>query len=539
MALARIITRFPKSSQSLAAELKARGFEVQTGSPDAITREFADLEFRIEECSAEEALRRATQFGEAGTAVFIAPEAITPEMAPMAVLPFFQELVQPQSTANHHTTSNFEAPKPLESQGELIESGAEEPATAGEAPALELSAPMAVESGSQAVALSAVEAQSELPENVPTMSFENKNRALPEDICLQGETFRAETKEASPEQTQPEELPIEAEPVDTLRLPDAAGIPAQAEFFELQQSNDTRSQENEAERERQSLPSWSVEATNAEELPSAVVDDRQRENDSLRDPKQAANVAADSEPLAVQSAEPTSDWPIWNPPNDVVASVAKQDAAGSLESEGASFFDGAWAEHQSYSVAVPFSEASLMPDAGSNSEVGDSGMLARRFSGEDQLFWKTAALAAMFALVALLLGSFAHRISPIPPGLVQRSEPEQQAPLLKSKHNASPSEGNRVLLTVSEPAETKSPDRVEAITPASQTHRTQSQASLASSKQQESTKQKARSAETNAGFVAEDTVVRFGDRVNPGSLGTARPAKTEQKSEVRRYSDLN
>jgi hypothetical protein len=532
MALARIITRFPKSSQSLAAELKARGFEVQTGSPDAITGEFADLEFTVEECTAEEALKRATQAGEAGTAVFIAPEAITPEMAPMAVLPFFPELGQPESTTNHSTPNNFEAPKPLESEREWMEAETE-PATEGEAPGLESSANIAAESGSQG-ALTGVEAQSELPENVPAMSFENKDRALPEDIFSQSETVRAETPEARPDETQPEASPIEAGPVDTLGLPaEAACIQAQAEFSAWQQMNDTSSKQNESERERQTLPSWPVEATSAEALPSAVLDCRQREDDAFRDPKQAADMAADSKPLTVQSAQPTSDWPIWNPPND---SVANEDAAGSLESEGESFFDGAWAEHPSYSGPLPLSDAPLMADAGSNFEVG---MLARRLSGEDKLFWKTAALAAMFALVALLLGSFAHRISPIPPGLVQRSEPEQQAPLLKSKHNASASEGNRVLLTVSEPAETKSADSIEAITSGSQTQSTQSRASLGLSKQQESTKQKARSAETNADFVAEDTVVRFGGRVNPGSLGNARPARTEKKSEVRHYSDLN
>jgi hypothetical protein len=530
VALARIITRFPKSSQSLAAELKARGFEVQTGSPDAITREFADLEFTIEECSAEEALRRATQPGEAGTAVFIAPEAITPEMVPMAVLPFFQELGQPKTTDNS-TSNNFEAPKPLEGQRELIEAGAEGLAT--EAPATELSAPRAVESGSQAIARRDVEAQSEPPENVPAMS---KHRAPAEDIFPESETVRAEATEASGEQTQPEASPVEAEPVDRLRLPpEAACLPASAEFSELPEMNATRLQMNEAERERQSLPSRPVEATNAEASASALLEDRQQEREAFPDPQQAANMAAaDSEPLAVESAEPTSDWPIWNPPNDSIASVANEDAVG-LEGEGESFFDGAW--HQPYSGPRPLSDASLMPDAGSNSELGDAAVLAHRFSGEDKLFWKTAALAAMFALVALLLATFAHRIPPIPPGLVQRSEPEQQAPLLKSKHHASAAEGNRVLLTVSE--ETKSADRIEAIASGGQTHRTQSQASLASSKQQGSTKPKARSAGTDAGFVAEDTVVRFGDRVIPGSRGRARPAKTGKKSEVRHYSDLN
>src|SRR5262245_17539923 len=134
MPLARIITRFPESSRSLVTELKARGFDVETIPPEASPSELSDLELTVEECSVEEALRRATQSGGAESSVFIASEAITPEMAPIAVLPFFQKLTEPDQTANQTQTSE-------QDRSRLSEDAARAP--------------------------------EEMPENVPAMTFEN------------------------------------------------------------------------------------------------------------------------------------------------------------------------------------------------------------------------------------------------------------------------------------------------------------------------------------------------------------------------------
>jgi hypothetical protein len=512
MALARLITRFPESLESLAAELKARGFEVQTLSPDAVPSELADLELTIEECSAGEALNRATRCVAPEASVFIAQDAITPEMAPIAVLPFFQELAEPDTSTN----STFQASErsEVQSAGEATTHATEQ-----RMPTSQLSDPILLENGSQGTALSDVEGQPELPENVLAMTFQNNRPALPEnETPSEGERMSG--------QTQPEELLVEAQPILESLPADGPRTQPQTDDAEVQELSEARSEANEPEWDRQSLPSWPPQATSTEDAPSPVLN--QREDSEFRDGTEpAAPIEADAESMAWQRAEPTSDWPIWNPLSDCVPGEAAVLAQSEVPVEQSR------AKRQSYSVPLPVSS---MPHA--VSEFGASGMLDR-LAGDDRIFWKTAALAAAFAVAVLLLGIFAHRVSPIPAGLVQGSEPEQQPPLLKSKHNANPADGNRVLLTVSEQADSKSPDKIESISSGSQIHSTHSQVNLASRKQVEPAKSSFRPARVESDFVAEDTVVRFGDRANPASPGTPKPTKTEKKSQVRHYSDLN
>jgi hypothetical protein len=54
MALARIITDLTKYSDSLAHDLRAKGFEVQTFAPGSSTSESVDLELNLKECSSGE-----------------------------------------------------------------------------------------------------------------------------------------------------------------------------------------------------------------------------------------------------------------------------------------------------------------------------------------------------------------------------------------------------------------------------------------------------------------------------------------------------
>jgi hypothetical protein len=516
MPLARIITRFPESSKSLAAELKARGFDVETTSPEAFPSELADLELRVEECSAEEALRRATQPGEPERSVLVASGTITPEMAPLAVFPFFRELAVPAEPAK----GTFQVSEPAQVQGGLIEAAV--PTTEHPALTPQLSEPGAIESASQGTALSDLEPP-ERPENVPVMNFQNDNSSQPQNAISQIEASELGG------QIQPEASPIEAEPgFDSVpTTPSAATIQAQTKYPELQEFTETRAHASEPEWEKQA-PSWSAHTPGGEDLPAPVLN--QREDQQLGDGgEQASALEANAEPAVWQRAEPTSDWPIWNPllecePGDGAAIEASQIPV-----------QDAWAEHQSYSAPLGV-DVSLI--SGPASGFGSSGML-HGLSGDERIFWKTAAVAAVFAIAVLLLGVFAHRISPIPAGLVQNSETDQQPPLLKSKHNTNASEGNRVLLTVSEPAETKTPDKIDSMTATSQVHTTHSQVNLASSKPRETTKPQVRPARVASEFVAEDTVVRFGDRANPAGSAPARPTKAGKRSEVKHYSDLD
>jgi hypothetical protein len=87
MALARIITRYAEDSQPLAEDLRARGFEVQTRSPEEPPSELADLEITLEECTPAEALMRASGVADRDVHVFIAPGAMTENARPMRVVP--------------------------------------------------------------------------------------------------------------------------------------------------------------------------------------------------------------------------------------------------------------------------------------------------------------------------------------------------------------------------------------------------------------------------------------------------------------------
>jgi hypothetical protein len=87
MALARIITRFAEDSQPLAEDLRARGFEVQTWSPEQTPSEPADLEITLEECAPAEALKRARGAADPDVHVFIAPGAMTENGQPRRVVP--------------------------------------------------------------------------------------------------------------------------------------------------------------------------------------------------------------------------------------------------------------------------------------------------------------------------------------------------------------------------------------------------------------------------------------------------------------------
>lgn len=77
MPLARIITESVDDSLELTMQLRARGFLVETVSPDQIPDAPADLEVRLEECSPEDVLSKAAQVTESEDLwVFVAPGAL-------------------------------------------------------------------------------------------------------------------------------------------------------------------------------------------------------------------------------------------------------------------------------------------------------------------------------------------------------------------------------------------------------------------------------------------------------------------------------
>lgn len=88
MPLARIITESVDDSLELTMQLRARGFLVETVSPDQIPDAPADLEVRLEECSPEEVLSKAAQVTESEDLwVFVAPGALDERARPIRTIP--------------------------------------------------------------------------------------------------------------------------------------------------------------------------------------------------------------------------------------------------------------------------------------------------------------------------------------------------------------------------------------------------------------------------------------------------------------------
>jgi hypothetical protein len=88
MPLARIITDSVDDSLELTMQLRARGFLVETVSPDQIPDAPADLEVRLEECSPEDVLSKAAQVTESEDLwVFVAPGALDERARPIRTIP--------------------------------------------------------------------------------------------------------------------------------------------------------------------------------------------------------------------------------------------------------------------------------------------------------------------------------------------------------------------------------------------------------------------------------------------------------------------
>src|SRR5437016_13202012 len=91
MPLARIVTWLAEDTDALAKDLRARGFEVVTKSPDEISSELADLEITVEECAPEEALTSAIGLErEQSKGGFIAPGAMTDKCRPGSDVPLIR-----------------------------------------------------------------------------------------------------------------------------------------------------------------------------------------------------------------------------------------------------------------------------------------------------------------------------------------------------------------------------------------------------------------------------------------------------------------
>src|SRR6266550_7322753 len=113
MPLARIVTWLAEDTGALAKDLRARGFEVVTKSPDETSNEPADLEITVEECASEEALTSASGIALAqDKCVFIAPGAIVENLRPLPVIPLPAVTREPEPELAYDSVQPLESDEP-------------------------------------------------------------------------------------------------------------------------------------------------------------------------------------------------------------------------------------------------------------------------------------------------------------------------------------------------------------------------------------------------------------------------------------------
>jgi hypothetical protein len=104
MPLARIIARDAENAHLLAKDLRARGFEVQTRSPEEKSLQPADLEITLEDCTIEEAVSGAAHVPVSPDLyVFIAPGAVSENLRPIRIGSLIPEAVAAKSALEMKT----------------------------------------------------------------------------------------------------------------------------------------------------------------------------------------------------------------------------------------------------------------------------------------------------------------------------------------------------------------------------------------------------------------------------------------------------
>jgi hypothetical protein len=117
-----------------------------------------------------------------------------------------------------------------------------------------------------------------------------------------------------------------------------------------------------------------------------------------------AQLFAEENVSAGDAGEPMSDWPIWQP----ITAAEETEVAlpGGLQ-------ESALAEIREAQPSIP----ALAYRA-----------IRTRLSGDERLFWRTATVAALVAVSALVLGASYHRVSPLPAAVMKGTVPAQTPP---------------------------------------------------------------------------------------------------------------
>jgi hypothetical protein len=246
--------------------------------------------------------------------------------------------------------------------------------------------------------------------------------------------------------------------------------------------------------------------------------------EALTDPESVSSTGAEA-PQAPEGppslgAPPISDWPIWEP-------ISAEETARAAKTPVQEAQPVAYSDRTLDAAMSPLSSQRELTPEFPSWRVRKPGIPRHQRFTSEKVFWRTATLAGVGALI-LLLGMSAHRLSPLPASLQGRSgdlqapqtRPAAIAPLDLKPVTRQSHVGNGA-------TRSSKPDSVTA-----------APATAASKVNLVSSKQPIVSSATNAGVddtdVAEDTVVRYGSQSGSTTL-----MPSQKKPPVKRNSGLN
>lgn len=476
MPLARIITTFTEESQEVAAQLRARGFEVEMAIPGNVPSWPADLELRVEECAPEEALRRAGALsGSEDLCVFIAPGAIA-GLRPIAVIPFLPELLRGKAPITDSVTASAQ---PETSVPELSEANISE-------------ADAEIASATAFALTEAVSGEIPSAEVVPE---------LVDPVIDRLEIFVPELSEAGAEITYAEAAAAEDEAAEVVhegftQMADPSVVSAQPEIFV--------SELHESELSEIELAEAGAIPVASEPMKAAVAHEQLAPELHEPELRETRNVAAEPELLREK----------------IDASAIKVEASPEETAEKAQ-------------PAERFTSA-VLADASATTASFKHHVLRRserpKSSSPDVFFWKLATGLAALAVLVLLAGGIIHPRTPFSLDMVRRSgELQQRVPFApgKAKNSGAHSDSSQAAVAIRPTVKTVSTRSVPRSAAATSISR--------SAKYSAKKPLRHRSVPPGETRVVNDEVVirHYGEKTAPPAVPTPKQAG------VKRYSDLD
>jgi hypothetical protein len=545
MPLARIVTWLAEDTDALAKDLRARGFEVVTKSPDEISSGPADLEITVEECASEDALTSASRIARAqDKCVFIAPGAIVENLRPVPVIPLpaMMPELEPELAYDSVQPAESDEVEPLAAIHRLED----QPETLEQIPVLEAAEAVVVDLSAAVAEPEVSEFALEIVSDPPLAAPLAEELAEPlaevtEPLVEEEEELVAHEFSASVEF-----LPtLISEPV--LEVPLAAEVDS-GEYSETQAPTivDVRTfVQAEAVSLVETEAISEIQLETMAEAP-AVLDVEEvwlRETEAVSQTQPEVMVQPPTifqADVSLLETEPTSDWPIWHPlaeaeiPADSLVSqslVKEPVLAAPLTSRAKTVLK----EQGPQVVPLMQNAVPVRPN------TYRQRILQKRVVQNDEVFWKTATVLAMVAVAALLVGASANRFSPLPANVVQRSI-EAQQPVPFEKVRVAPTlsldAGNKIgapQLPAARGSDIARFHPALAIEPA--TPKIVPEAADRANDNDRLVRAKPRrhsAGHPESDMVAEDTVVRY-DKKHPPASHT----QAQKNSGVKQYTDLD